>query len=212
MGRRATYLSCLNRKRMSCRSCVGMIGEESAADIEKELNELSAKLSAEDSLLEEGVSSCRKQLEQLSVRQAELSGKTRNIREMQARPSEKTAELVTMLKKERDYAKKIVLDIEHETLQLQNTYSNELLNLEEEKIRAKNDAYEKFKERVGRQDAELNEKKELIRHLREAVEAREHRIRALEMKNAGAKNAPEKEYGRKKKNTRKRNETRPNRK
>ena len=181
------------------RSLVGMIGEESAADIEKELNELSAKLSAEDSLLEEGVSSFRKQLEQLGVRQAELSGKTRNIREMQARHSEKTAELVAMLKKERDYAKKIVLDIEHETLQLRNTYSNELLNLEEEKIRAKNDAYEKFKERVGRQDAELNEKKELIRHLREAVEAREHRIRALEMKNAGAKNAPEKGYGKKKK-------------
>ena len=101
---------------------------------------------------------------------------------MQARHSEKTSELIAMLKKERDYAKKIVLDIEHETLQLRSTYSKELLNLEEEKARAKNDAYDKFREKSVRQDAELNEKKELIGHMREAVEAKEEKIRLLEGK------------------------------
>jgi len=164
------------------RSIVGSLEQDSAADIEKELNEISTKIAAEDSLVGEGISNFRKQLELLNSRQAELNEKARNIREMQARQSEKTSELIAILKKERDYAKKIVLDIEHETLQLRSTYSKELLNLEEEKVRAKNEAFEKFRERISRQENELNEKKELLGHLREAIEARDRKISSLEEK------------------------------
>ena len=180
------------------RSALGTIEQESAADLEKELGEISSRLAGEDSRIEDGIISFRKQLEMLNVKQAELTEKIRGIREMQARHSEKTAELIAMLKKERDYAKRIVLDIENETLQLRNTYSRELLSLEDEKIRAKNDAYEKFKERVGKQGNELNESRELARHLREAVEAREQKIRLLEDKISAMKESgkgPQKKAG-----------------
>ena len=93
---------------------------------------------------------------------------------------EKSAELTLLLKKERDFAKKLVLDMEAEVLELRNTYSKELLNLEEAKLKARKDAERELMQRIRKLEDELLAKEELLKHFRDLAKSKDAEARELE--------------------------------
>ena len=91
--------------------------------------------------------------------------------------------LFTKLAKERDFARRILLDIEHESLKIRNQYSHELLHLHETRA----DHQKKVEEQFGRETAELRrslqKQNEVIGHLKTMADANENRARAFENEN-----------------------------
>ncbi|MFH1224203.1 MAG: hypothetical protein V1676_00180 [Candidatus Diapherotrites archaeon] len=182
------------------KSYFGTLEENTSADIEKELNSLGRGLEAAGSMLGTEIEGQRKQLEDLIRGYDILEHRMRAIDEMNGQHMAKTFELITLLKKERDYAKKIVLDIEHETLQLRNAYSRELLALEDAKVRAREEAAEKAGGRVAAMQRELADRNNLLKRFEEMLEDREEKIRALSarIEKAAARGAGKKGQGAKK--------------
>ncbi len=82
--------------------------------------------------------------------------------------------------KERDYAQRVLLDIEHETLQLRNRYSSELLNLHEHKAATQKQTEDKFTRHHETLSRNLAKQNELIAHLQKMLDERENRIAKLE--------------------------------
>lgn len=189
------------------KSYFGTLEENTSSDIENELNALGRSLEAAGSMLGTEIDGQRKQLEELIRGYDTLEHRMRAIEEMNSQHMAKTFELITLLKKERDYAKKIVLDIEHETLQLRNAYSRELLALEDAKVRAREEATEKAGGRVAAMQRELADRNNLLKRFEEMLEDREGKIRALSERlvkagargeKAAARGAVKKESGTKK--------------
>ncbi|AJF59550.1 MAG: hypothetical protein QT03_C0001G0037 [archaeon GW2011_AR10] len=170
------------------KSLVGRLEEGTSSDLEMELQELSRNLERHSTLLEKELDSNRKSVEMLLASQQELDGRIKATEELTSQFMKKALEVILMLKKERDYAKKIVLDIEHETLQLRRTYSKELLDLEHEKENAKTEAFNKFKKSIVEMQKDLEEKTSLLKHLREILSEKEKKIQKLqETKSTGKK-------------------------
>ncbi|MFH1256858.1 MAG: hypothetical protein V1494_06230 [Candidatus Diapherotrites archaeon] len=158
---------------------LGRIEENTSNDLEHELNELSRKLEGQNVLFEKEMSAHEKQLNYLLSTQFELKRRQKIIDELLMRQLEKSSILITSLKKERDYAKKIVLDIEHETLQLRNSYSKQLLNLEQDKLKAKKQVREQLGKTTSRLQKELRDKHDLLHHFRSIAEEKDESIRKL---------------------------------
>ncbi len=162
---------------------LGLVEKESSNDVEAELNEISRKLEAKTSLMKKALEAKKGVFEQMQRQMAELEARISEVEELEGQSLGKTFELITMLKKERDYAKRILAEIEHETIQLRNTYSKELLNLQEEKMGMKNALEEKYSRDSFELRKELKQKNELLDHFRDAVQLKEKKILELEEKN-----------------------------
>ncbi len=167
---------------LRAKSFMGVLEEGTASDIENELNEIARQLESESTILKRNLSDYKKLVEAAISSQADLERKIDDVEELNSQHLAKTFELITLLKKERDYAKKIVMDIEHETLQLRSAYSKELLALEEEKEKARNRAYEKFKKQLVKLQGDLHEKNELITHFRTIIADKEKKVNVLKEK------------------------------
>jgi hypothetical protein len=153
------------------------------ATLEKEMNELARKLELEQSNLEKAYFESQKSLEAMQQSNIVLRQEVRRIQQAFANYLQKSFELITMLKKESDYAKKIVLDIEHETLQLRSSYTKELLSLEEAKIAAKREAEQKFSLRIKKLEQENEKNQKLLEQLQEMLVHREKKLEEFEEKN-----------------------------
>lgn len=159
---------------------IARLAEDTPADIEHELNSFSRKLSTETKLLSDAFELNKKKLVEMELSQKQIEARMNMFEHVSQKHFEKALELITLLKKERDYSKKLVLDIEGETLSLRNTYSRKLLGLEEEKTRIKSEAFENFRKTLSKQENDLTDKTELIKSLRETVQNREQKIKKLE--------------------------------
>ncbi len=164
------------------RSMLGYIDEETAADLEKELNSLGKTTEVKSSSFARSLSDTRSELEAAWNNYARMQQELDELRDSYSGFSEKNAELVKMLKKERDYAKRTLLDMENETLKLRNTYTSELLNLQDSKLAAKKEAEARLGKTVGELRKELSEKNVLVNSLRKLVESKHERETRLEEK------------------------------
>jgi len=154
--------------------------KKTTSDLEHELNEFSRKLHSKSENLVDSFELNKKKLSELQVSQSHLAERINLFDEMQHQHFEKSLDLITLLKKERDFAKKLILDIEGETLALRNTYSKKLLSLEQEKAQSKSESYEKFKKRLITQENELEKKSQTISALKDTIEQNERRIKKFE--------------------------------
>jgi hypothetical protein len=161
---------------------LGKTLEKDSSDLEHEVHGLMKKIEAEKSLLEKELSVHRKQLDYASDSLAALKQKTQVLEQMLSKLLEKNLELISMLKKERDFAKKIVLDIEHETLQLRSAYSRELLNLQEAKLKAKEEERIKWQKKLNDLERQLREKDVLLDQFKKIAFEKEEKIGKLEKK------------------------------
>ncbi len=161
----------------------GMALLEDSAGIENEMNSLARKLGVQQNNLEKAYFESKKGLEEMQRGNLLLRKEVREQQQLLENYLSKNFELITLLKKERDYAKRIVLDIEHETLQLRSAYSKELLSLEEAKIAAKREAEERFIERIKKLEKETAQQHNLTEQLQSMLQNTEARAKELEEKN-----------------------------
>ncbi len=162
---------------------LGLAEKESSIEIENLLNEITRKLEAKTGLLIKQFEGAMENMALAQRKLSELEERLLGVEELESQATGKTFELMTMLKKERDYAKKMLIEIEHETIQLRNTYSKELLGLNEEKISLKNSLEERFSAEIGAMRKELAEKSKTIGHLQEMLGSREKKLEQIEEHN-----------------------------
>jgi DNA repair exonuclease SbcCD ATPase subunit len=159
---------------------LGFIPEETAADLEHEAIALAKRFERERAHLEAQLQKYAQKLTDLDFSYKEISEKARDIEELFSQHAEKTNEFVRILKKERDFAKKTLLDLEAELLQLRNTYSKGLLNLEDTKQKTREALEEKFSKHMKKLKEELKEKTEMLQHFRDLVHEREKALHEKE--------------------------------
>ncbi len=158
----------------------GVVHKDNSVDIENSLNELLRKSEAEVALARKSFESAKTGFESLERGMAELEARLTQTEELQNQTVSKAFELIAILKKERDYAKRLLMDVEHETLQLRSVYSKELLGLQEEKLNYRNSIEQKFVDEIKSLKRELKERNDLIKQLQEAAISRENKIIELE--------------------------------
>lgn len=161
-------------------SFLGLAEKDSSVEIENSLNEVSRKLEAKTALLRKQFDGTKDSILQSEAKLAELEERMLGVEELESQVLGKTFELMTMLKKERDYAKRMLIEIEHETIQLRNTYSKELLGLQEEKLTLRNSLEDRFSREISELRRELAARNRTITHLQEMVSSREKKMAKLE--------------------------------
>ncbi|MBI4053377.1 MAG: hypothetical protein HY394_05065 [Candidatus Diapherotrites archaeon] len=168
---------------MRKKSFFGMVQEETSADLEAEIAAVGRRLGVQAKELETGFREFRKKVEAMQFEFTELERKASVLDESTDDFLVKQSDLMTLLKKERDYAKKVIVDIEHETMKLRSQYSSELIHLQESKLAAKREAEEKLSHTINSLIEEVKEKDELLRHFRGIVSEREKMLSESENKN-----------------------------
>ncbi|RLG70041.1 MAG: hypothetical protein DRO07_01160 [Candidatus Iainarchaeum archaeon] len=154
--------------------------EASAADLEEELTKARLALEREKKKLEDMFADYRAKIASLQADFMSLADRLEELQRYFDSFCEKSSELTLLLKKERDFAKKLVLDMEAEVLELRNTYSRELLNLEEAKLEARKDAERELMQRIRKLEDELLAKEELLKHFRDLAKSKDSEARELE--------------------------------
>ncbi len=152
------------------KSYLGYFEEDSIADLEHELNDLGRKMAVSADEVGKTIAFHKSQVEYVENSYAELKQKIDSLEELFFVYSEKSGELIKNLKKERDYAKSIVLDVEHETLQLRSSYTNELLGLQQSRLSAKAEAEKKFEVELKKLRRQVSEQNDLVSHFRKIAE------------------------------------------
>jgi len=158
------------------KSYLGRIEAGTSADRELEWADLTRQLVSEHASLAEGVKQYSEQLESLNNLHQNLQIRFSGLEELSLRHAKDTNELIRNLKKERDYAKRIVTDIEHETFKLRSLYSKELLNLENEKSQIRDQAAQRVKKKISSMQRELDSKTRQLDQLHKKVGESERRL------------------------------------
>ncbi|MDD5148152.1 MAG: hypothetical protein PHH08_01675, partial [Candidatus ainarchaeum sp.] len=162
------------------KSHLGLLEEKTSIDLETDILGFEKTIAANNSVFEQNIANAARQLEQ--IQSSFLAAKERfaGIKEILDNYSAKSSELLKILKKERDYAKKILLDVENETMQLRGSYTRELLNLEEAKLAAKKEAEEKLGKRIRVLQKELFETQDLLKRFKNIAEEKMAKEKKLE--------------------------------
>ncbi len=164
------------------KSYLGYFEEGTTADLEQQLAGLGKSMALSANELGKNISLHRSQIEHIESSYAGIKQKLDALEEQFSQYSEKASELIKLLKKERDYAKKVVLEIEHETLQLRTAYTQEMLNLQESKVAAKREAERKHAAGLQRLQKALQEQTDLAKHFRKVAEDKLRKEQELEEK------------------------------
>lgn len=163
-------------------SALARVMKIDVSEMERELQELDKKFHLERNTFENGVKAFRSQLDEAMEKQAMMEHSFSKVEHFMQMLSQKNLELVKELKKERDYAHKLALEIGKETEGLRTKYSHELLNFEEGKMKVKAQEKEKFEAEISDLKEQLKEKGELLHHFQKITQEQERRISKLEEK------------------------------
>ncbi|NMA44497.1 MAG: hypothetical protein GX950_01645 [Candidatus Diapherotrites archaeon] len=160
----------------------GSIEEISTADIEKGLHET-------DKLLTESVTESKKALKnhlaQLNYVEGsfiQLKNEIEKIEDQHSRFTKKSLELIKDLKKERDFARKIALEVEQETIAVKNSYTHQLLDFEKRKSEIEEKIKQKYQKETEKLKNEIEEKRLSSVNLMKIVEEQEKEIKILKQK------------------------------
>ncbi|MCX6799125.1 MAG: hypothetical protein NTW59_03455 [Candidatus Diapherotrites archaeon] len=164
------------------KSYMGYFEEQTTADFEQQLVELGKTMVLSADELGKGIGFHKSQVDYIETSLAEMKQKVDLLQETFSQYSRKAEELIKSLKKERDYAKKVVLDVEHETLQLRSTYTQEMLNLQGNKLAAKAEAERRLGGEIKRLQHQLAEQEDLAKHFRQIAENKLQKEAELESK------------------------------
>ncbi len=161
----------------------GAIAEESTAELERELNDLNARLHAERALLTRDLEIFNREINELLDRQLEFDRKMQALNDLYADYARKSTELLSLVKREKDLSRKALLDTEQETAHLRMAYSKELLRMDEAKLLAHKAGRDEAQKELEKLRRELKDKEELLSHFRKMAEEKEQELsRAKEKK------------------------------
>lgn len=152
------------------KSFLGMIQERNVVDLEEKVKNANVALERSRDRLDEGVKEYSKKLLGLQKEFIELNREKKSYEQAFEKYLEESNELIPILKKERDYAKKLVLDIENESLRLRERYSRELMGFEKGKQQVKEETEEKYEKVLGKLRLEMVEKDRMLMQLKKTVD------------------------------------------
>jgi len=155
----------------------GMGTEKNIAETEKELNDIDKNLNTS---VAEASASLKTHLAQINYVEgsfAHLKEKVQKIEAMHGTFTKKSSELIKELKKERDYAKTLALQVEEDTLRLRSEYTNKIIQLEEKKAAAEEKAHSKYESQIRELTNELESKGKSLRNAQKEIEELEKEIK-----------------------------------
>jgi chromosome segregation ATPase len=153
--------------------------EKSVAEIEVELNEMDKKL---DESVSETKKSLKTHLAQINYVEGSFIHLKNRVDEIEGQHSaftRKAIELIKELKKERDFAKTLTLEVEHETITKRSEYTKQLLELEEKKQAIEEKYKERYEKEAMQIKKQLEEKTLALKHANKLVDQLEEEIQKL---------------------------------
>ncbi len=142
----------------------------SLTEMENELQELLQQFAVEKHAVFDQLEQSKKKLDEFSLHHAHVGERTKKLEHLVHELTKRHVDVLSSLKKERDFARKLALDLETETAQLRALYSKELLTLEEKKHALRKEAEDTFRRQITelqqksqRQEANLREMDSLVR-------------------------------------------------
>jgi len=164
------------------KSYFGLAPDKSIAEIELELNELDKKMSTAVYETKKSLSSHMAQISYVEGSFGHLKGRIDEIEEMHTIFTKKSIELIKELKKERDYAKTLALEIEKETIDTRSHYTKQIIGLEEktqaieEKVKEKYESeIRSIKRALEEKNTSLNNSNKIIDHLESELKKHKNR-------------------------------------
>jgi hypothetical protein len=180
LGKREEELAELRKKNIDLkRKSFFKLDEKTIAEIEEELH-------SKDKLLDAAVKDTKKslvthlaQIDYVSGSFVDLEKKVTLVEEIHNNFAEKTIELIKELKKERDYARHMALEIEDETLKIRSEHTKQLMLLEEKKIKIKELTEKRFKKEIDRLREEVNHKQLALINSQKLMDKQEKEIKLI---------------------------------
>ncbi|MDD4250907.1 MAG: hypothetical protein PHX27_01800 [Candidatus ainarchaeum sp.] len=153
--------------------------EVSVAEIEEELHE-------KDKLLDEAVKEAKKSLKthlaQINYVQGSfltIEKKVSLIDTIHSDFVKKTINLIKELKKERDYARKIAIEIEEDTLRIRQEQTRQIMQISEEKNDIKEKIENKYLNNIKKLRQENDDKHLALTNMQKLIESQEKEIKIL---------------------------------
>ncbi len=154
----------------------GPVEKHSINDMENELQELLQEFAIEKHAVFDHLEQGKKKLDEYTNHHMHLDHKTKKLEHLVHELTKKHVSLLTLLKKERDFARKLALDLETETASLRALYSKELLTLEDKKHAMKKEIEEKSMNKVSQLERKTREQEMLIKELDALVREKERQV------------------------------------
>ncbi len=159
----------------------------SLTEMENDLQELLQRFAIEKHGLYDHLEQGKKKLDEYSTHHMHLDHKAKKMEQMVHELQKKHIGIATVLKKERDFARKLAMDLESETANTRALYSKELLNLDEKKHALKQEIEEKHRQKISLLEKKVREQEGIIRELDAIAREKERQVARL------AEKLPEKE-------------------
>lgn len=159
----------------------------SLTEMENDLQELLQRFAIEKHGLYDHLEQGKKKLDEYSTHHMHLDHKAKKMEQMVHELQKKHIGISTVLKKERDFARKLAMDLESETATTRALYSKELLALDEKKHAIKQEIEEKHQQKISLLEKKVREQDGIIRELDAIAREKERHVARL------AEKLPEKE-------------------
>lgn len=157
----------------------GSTPEKSISDIERELFDSEKNLAESITESSKTLKNHAAQLTYAEGSLAHMKSELDKVEERHTTFSKKALTLIQELKKERDFAKNMALEIEHETISIRNSYTHQLLDLERKKSEIEESAREKYAKQLAGLRKETEEKTVSIINLNKMILEQEKEIDRL---------------------------------
>lgn len=164
-------------------SLLGSHAVEGTVELEEELQKTNQKIAVQQHQLEESMKLHSSSTEKMFQTSNQLRQEMDSLQQTVWNHFQKSQELLTQLKKERDFARQLALDTEMETLGLRSQYSRELLSMQEKIAATRTKARQEFEERMQKMEKELEHKNQMLSHFKETVNTQNKKIGELQEKN-----------------------------
>ena len=159
----------------------------SLTEMENDLQELLQRFAIEKHGLYDHLEQGKKKLDEYSTHHMHLDHKAKKMEQMVHELQKKHIGITSVLKKERDFARKLAMDLESETAGTRALYAKELLTLDEKKHALKQEAEDKHAQKISLLEKKVREQELVIRELDAIAREKERQVARL------AEKLPEKE-------------------
>lgn len=157
----------------------GNTTKKSHIEMEEEMQGLMHDFAIERHVVGDHLEQSRKKLEEYAANHAQMENKIKKLEHLVHELTKKHIEIQGILKTERDFARKVALDLESETAALRATYAKELLNLEETKHRIKREEREKVESKLQEMETQTKSQRAHISELESLLREKERQVARL---------------------------------
>ena len=151
----------------------------SLTEMENDLQELLQRFAIEKHGLYDHLEQGKKKLDEYATYHMHLDHKSKKMEQMVHELQKKHISITSLLKKERDLARKLALDMESETASTRALYAKELLSLDEKKHAIKQEIEEKHAQKLALLEKKVREQDSMIRELDAIAREKERQVARL---------------------------------